>query len=303
MVHTSLRAPRPPSIARRRVNEICGPSASGSRRPRFLACSLVGMDACVVVPIYRSEPSDVERLSLSQLIDRLGQYEIIAICSDGFDLGPYDGWLKGRKSVAFDRRFFTSRQSYNALVLDPRFYDALRNHERILICQTDAYVFEDQFAYWLEQPYDFIGAPFWANFGLDKEKGFIGVGNGGFSLRRTAAFMEILRCSRLLRSRILHRREVRLLEQARRTGAPEDYFWGLEAHFLAPFRVPPVEEARYFSVETGLELIGDWYLDRVPFGCHGPRNLESIISLRAGNPAPTIYDSHIERMLTLSGNL
>lgn len=83
-----------------------------------------------------------------------------------------------------------------------------------------------------------------------------------------------------------------------------DYFWGLDAGALAPFRVAPVEEAGRFSFQTGLEIIGDkWYLDDVPFGCHGAWNLQTILDLRAGGTATSENDITIRRILDRSGNI
>ena len=63
----------------------------------------------------------------------------------------------------------------------------------MLIYQTDAFVFRDELKDWCESGYDYIGAPWFEHF-TDKEDvgNFIGVGNGGFSLRKIDTHIKVL---------------------------------------------------------------------------------------------------------------
>jgi hypothetical protein len=193
----------------------------------------------------------------------------------------------------FDDRFFASTQTYSALLLGQEFYERLAGFQFILVHQLDAFIFEDRLSFWCEQGYDYIGAPW-----RDRAGTWRGVGNGGLSLRRTQACLSVIG-SRLRDSPdeywryVTHNVESRASAAARlplkllkhlgiapdvttflqrfvSEGCNEDIFWGLHAaRFYPSFRVAPVEAARHFSVEHGIEDTSRLFVNRPPFGCHG----------------------------------
>src|SRR5438105_15742078 len=117
-------------------------------------------DACILVPVYRETPKVWELLSLENLASKLGHREIRLVAPEGLDTGPYLHLLGDRPVHFFDRRFFASRDSYNALMVHEPLYRAADGFEFMLIHQTDAFVIEDQLDYWVGRGFDFIGAPF-----------------------------------------------------------------------------------------------------------------------------------------------
>lgn len=88
--------------------------------------------------------------------------------------------------IFFHENYFKSIDGYNKLMLSPSFYKAFSNYEYILIYQLDAWVFKDELQHWCNQKYDYIGAPIYQNNKL------IGIGNGGFSLRKVDYCLKVL---------------------------------------------------------------------------------------------------------------
>jgi hypothetical protein len=261
----------------------------------------------VVVPVYRERPEPFEVLSLTQLNQRLGKHPIELIAPNGLELAPYRRLLGNRRHHYFSPSFFkaraNSRASYSALLARDVFYGSFSHFEHILIHQTDAFVFEDQFDDWTRRDFDYIGSPHWAEWGARKDLGMIGVGNGGFSLRRVEAFRRVLLDARRVRNRLQVARRgshARALRRARRGELVEDYYWG---HF-APIKVAPINEAVTFAFEMGLERMAEAYREVVPFGCHAVWNLEYIADYRRGTPQgrEPEYERVLYRILERSGN-
>lgn len=269
--------------------------------------SFSSMTACVVVPVYRPRLESHEVVSLTQLAAKLGQHPIEVVAPTGLDLRPYRKLLGECRVHYFDARFFqaraNSRASYSALMVSDGLYSRFEHYEHILIHQTDAFVFEDQLDQWANRNFDFIGSPHWAKWGARKDLGMIGVGNGGFSLRRVEPFIRILRDSRRLTRRlevVKPRSHARALRRARKGELVEDYYWG---HF-APIEVATIRDAIAFAFEMGLERMADDYRNVVPFGCHAIWNLNYIADYRQGRPRyrEPEYERVLYEILERTGN-
>ena len=260
------------------------------------------MDACVVVPVYRQRPEPHELLSLRQLAVKLGEHPIELIAPAGLELSSYLRLLGERDHHYFDPAYFAAREAYGALMLDEAFYRRFARYEHVLIHQTDAFVFEDQLSCWTAREFDYVGSPHWAGWGERKELGMIGVGNGGFSLRRVEVFARVLRDGRGVRGRFppLPGSPAWRLRRARRGRIVEDIYWG----YVAPIRVASVAEAIAFAFEMGLERLADDYRQLVPFGCHAVWNLNYIARYRSGRPEnrEPDYERVLYGILQRSGN-
>lgn len=147
----------------------------------------------VVIPVYKTHPIPSEIASFKQCLTVLADYEIVLVTYENLDLSIYfkisQELGKKYRVEYFNRDYFVSLNSYNKLCLSTAFYDRFQNYVYMLIYQLDAWVFSDQLQYWCNKGYDYIGAPL---FYENKKTVFVGVGNGGFSLRR------ILYCKDLL---------------------------------------------------------------------------------------------------------
>ena len=136
--------------------------------------------AAVVIPIYKEELDDLEKISLAQVHKVLKNYPIIFVAPEGknFSYLKSDDML-----VQFHPYFFQSPKTYNQLLLHPFFYELFLNFDYILLYQLDAFVFYDALEDFCRLGYDYIGAawPYYAWLGKKIEGKTPRVGNGGFS--------------------------------------------------------------------------------------------------------------------------
>lgn len=240
----------------------------------------------VVVPVYKTQLSDYEKISIQQCSKVLSGHPIIALKPETLDLAELGSDNIFTGSVSFDPAFFESVQGYNKLMLSPYFYQQFLGYEFILIYQLDAFVFKDELLKWCNSGYDYIGAPWpkrleepdivkafktraitlyhiWKNTyedGLPSQRQFDNVvGNGGFSLRRVRKFFNL--ASRM-------RDKVNEYHQRHEHQFHEDVFWSIEVnrkwHNL---RIPTFKTAYKFSIENNPER-GVRFNKGLPFGCH-----------------------------------
>jgi hypothetical protein len=93
----------------------------------------------------------------------------------------------------FEDGFFHDKYSYSKLLCSKEFYNRFINFEFIQIIQQDCWVFDDKIDYFAGLGFDYIGAP-WMVGGFEgkPEEKMWKVGNGGFSLRKTESFLQVL---------------------------------------------------------------------------------------------------------------
>jgi hypothetical protein len=228
-------------------------------------------EVVVVIPVYREEMLYSEQLCLKRNIDILSSHTIVLVSPVGLDLKNYLSY--GRMSFEyFDKKYFNGLSGYNRFMLSTEFYERFIEYQYILICQLDAFVFSDQLNYWCNKDFDYIGAP-WINkplrilsyftvkVGFQKTiqllltgNFFSAVGNGGFSLRKTARFLSSLKENK---------------EAAESWKANEDYYWSFFAKIQGKaLLTPKVEEASEFCIEMDASKILKKSKFKLPFAIH-----------------------------------
>ena len=176
------------------------------------------MIVTVTIPIYKTTLEPYELMALSTAIDKFSRRDIVIACPVSLDLSPLQHMFTHNCRVErFDPGYFAGREGYNRLMLSRDFYSRFAQSRFVLVCQTDVLIFDDQLDYWCDQDYDYIGAPWlpapgevagWnlfqrASYGLRRLYGKIKpgfhainlkwqVGNGGLSLRRVSAMIEVV---------------------------------------------------------------------------------------------------------------
>ena len=168
----------------------------------------------------------------------------------------------------------------------------------MLVHQTDAIVFRDEFLEWCDKGYDYIGAPWFAGDTVSDDNALVGVGNGGLSLRRISSFTAVLEDGELsgdlthlyripahfgLRNLSLLKLLMHLSKRGLRLPyrrlfllfffthrhPNEDLFWGAFARLFSPdFKTPSCEEALAFSIEVNPRRCYRMLKGNLPFGCH-----------------------------------
>lgn len=244
----------------------------------------------VVIPVYKQTLTEYEAISLTQCLRVLGNYPIWLACPHSLDTTVYRAIGPNLQTHTFDDSYFADIQGYNRLMVAKEFYEAFADQEYMLIYQLDAFVFRDDLAYWCQQHYDYIGAPWlrdrdftsqsdklwftikqriatWLN--LKKEDGVTpreiinlnGVGCGGFSLRRVAA---MLRCLEPFQQKIAEYERIPLHYYH------EDVFWSIEVNRHWPrLRIPNYRKALFFAIEFYPKWAVEHYNEgQLPFGCH-----------------------------------
>lgn len=193
-----------------------------------------------------------------------------------------------------DPRWLESYQMFNNLKADQFLYNTYSEFSFVLFYELDAWVFTDELDFWCKKDYDYIGAPWFAGYGDGNSLEMIGVGNGGFSLRKISSAIKVLkRLQQLKKSRIfwyrsrlqsfipfdkvlgvlkenLHLIDLNLLQNLMFSfQGNEDIFWTqFVAKAFKDFNVAPPEDALRFSFEVNPAYLFDKNNQNLPFGCH-----------------------------------
>lgn len=262
----------------------------------------------VVIPVYQQCINAVEARTLENNLKVLTKHDICLLCPSSLNLTCYENIArhvgKELQIERFDDRYFTSVNVYNELCFSGEFYDRFALYEYMLICQLDAWVFNDQLDYWCGLGYDYVGAPIYFPYNTQHfTKVFSGIGNGGFNLRRISHCQKILCLNRnktflkpfaLLRiyfysfiynekySRLLRRISLIPLCIAKMFGyrntlerfisqhTNEDMLLGTWAaqSWLTNCKVPDEQTAMRFSFEVHPSWLYERTDNQLPFGCH-----------------------------------
>jgi hypothetical protein len=249
----------------------------------------------VVVPVHRAQPTPDEQFSLLRCGRVLGAHPIHIVHPEGLNLDAYRNLLPTSTPLAVPSAWMSSIRAYNRMMINPAFYRRLHGFSHVLIHEPDALVISDQLLYWCDQPFDYIGAPWFEGFhAATLDAPIIGVGNSGFSLINIAAICFFLASNRRWISRLsiakeLSRRllrrparySVRFLVQAlgssgsfggahRLVDEHCDTFLSLHApgSSLGLFRIAEPASALQFSWEVNPVRCSELCGHRPPFGIH-----------------------------------
>lgn len=266
--------------------------------------------AIIIIPIYKNSPDEFEIISLMQCLKVLHRYKICIVTYDSLDISYYRNELQkfGVDFIFefFDKEYFNDITGYNRLMLSLEFYIRFVQYHYILIYQLDAYVFRDELEEWCDKGYYYIGAPWFDLEGSTESKEVVAIGNGGFSLRRTALFIDIienlatiyylekfktmnqvkffLHIYSFLKNYLKSRK---VIERIDFETYQEDGFWYImgckimeiqnSKNFLvkrllrkhiSQVRFVDIETAIKFSFETQPEILFSKNNNTLPFGCH-----------------------------------
>lgn len=258
--------------------------------PDFAVPDFESSRVAVVVPLsLRADVTADEEISLRHLRRHLGRYDKYLIAPTSLKI-RWDGFT----TIDTGDRYFGSAQNHARLILSPGFYDQFSQYQYILTYHLDALVFSDQLLEWCNLNYDYIGAPL-----RDDSGNLTRVGNGGFALRRVAAFQRLLRSKRpFVDDPMAHwrtqysgadalTRSLRYLSStAKRLGVANDLRYELSLsyrgntfcedlflvdrarHYDPTFNIAPLEQAVRFAFDEFPRRCYEWNSHQLPFGCH-----------------------------------
>lgn len=239
----------------------------------------------ITIPIYKDKLTEFEAISLKQCFKVLGTYKIIFIAPLKLKNGSIHNLKKEKAEFIFlDDKNFDSIVSYNHMMLSDWFYKQFLNYNYILIYQLDSFVFKDELQYWISKGFSYIGAPW---FESDSEA-FMGVGNGGFSLRNVKDSIAILSSNKKIHSLKEHiirnkksKKSLYVFRGIRHYFnshtfktikndklVNEDKIFSLAGKRFKNFKIPNAEEALEFAFEKQSKKLYELNKKQLPFGCH-----------------------------------
>lgn len=248
----------------------------------------------IVTPIYRLPLTHDEEISIRHLRRYLGGFDRYII-----GLPELTSEFSDFKVRRFPQLSFQSVESYSKLLVSEEFYRTFNDYEYVLIYQTDCLVFSDKLEEWCHAGWDYIGAPWFKGFSPDSTDGMWAVGNGGLSLRKVSAALNVLTSKkwlddpkeralrtqcfssspqlrriivvmRMLAFQCGYHNNVRwLMREFKKRPYNEDCFWAFQSRKLVPtFNIPTPEQAVAFSFEMSPRYCFRQNSKRLPFGCH-----------------------------------
>jgi hypothetical protein len=262
------------------------------------------MNPAVVIPIYRFPLQSNEKKSLEYLFRFLSDFDIIFVSPD-IEI-PLQWRKKISRAEIFDKKHFSSVESYSRLLMSDLFYRRFDKYSHILIYQLDCLVFKNNLLKWCETEWDYIGAPWIEGFTKSNAQPCLwGAGNGGLSLRRVSASISLLQApakkgifsnmyfppyngflpfnSELEYSKKgVYELDFSFYEkmlsffkiwnvnkESRNYQFSEDVFWSFEAaKFKSNFKVAPPDVALEFAFEKNPKWCFERNAQNLPFGCH-----------------------------------
>jgi len=246
----------------------------------------------VLINFFKPVLTESEILSLRKCIYILSSYDLILLGPKNIDLKEYEIHAPGLKTHLVDSIHFKGNRNYCKFLMSETLYKNFEKYDAILIYQLDCLVFKDELSEWVTKGYDFIGAPIFENYGANDNYRFLGVGNGGFSLRNPKKLHYTLKnweklisiksiinskfCNRkkkvnLIYSKLLNKITFRIYHKPLNEiiDKNEDLALGIFlSEELNLIRVPKPEEALKFSMEVHPEYLYEKNDKQLPFGCH-----------------------------------
>lgn len=235
----------------------------------------------VVIPIYTESLKGYDEYSLINNVKILSRYPIAILAPEGLNISAITCLIPPCEEIRVSPNWLGTKgiAGYNDMMLSRSFYELFSDCEYILICQTDAWIFQDELEQWCKEGYDYVGAP-WPKrniynnpliksylklrnkyFRRDnliiRQDYFNKIGNGGLSLRRIEACINA--CDK-------YQDVIEIFKAKRGMLYNEDWFWAL---IPDEFKYPTLDRALEFSFDVNPERCYRLANKKLPFGCHG----------------------------------
>jgi hypothetical protein len=253
------------------------------------------LTVCILIIIHKEHPSDFEKISILQCARVLNKYPIYFICPQGFNSEIYKSLAPSAVFYPINPKWQKDYGMFNRMKVLPFIYESFQQFKYVLFYEPDAFVFEDSLDYWCSLDLDYIGAPWFTDFSSEEERGdFLGVGNGGFSLRKVESHLKVLKtftylippgenwnfrmkesprgltwlkqASGFLLDYLVRNNSYKWLNNYQ---GHEDQFWGLSVpKKFSWFKTPGFSVAISFAFEMQPRRLYRLNNNFLPFGCH-----------------------------------
>lgn len=247
---------------------------------------------CVIIPTHKSEFTENELKSIHNTCSILEKYDIYIIFPRKIRTEIVQKLSNLNILFAeYPNQYFNSMASYNIFLTMGCLYKDFesKGYSHMLIAHVDSYVFKDDLGKWCSTKLSYIGAPWFESGHNHDEIKFIGSGNGGFSLRKISAFLNViekinqvqkhdhflvglyLRFMKIFsKNFIIFRYFIRPVLIG---NIHEDTFWGMLAPNIdTEFVVANEKQSISFAFETYPEVLFEKNAQQLPFGCHSWEN-------------------------------
>lgn len=151
------------------------------------------MSVVILIIIHKPSPSAYERISLTQCARVFEKRKLVFICPQGLNVDEYRTLCPTATFDFIDPRWQKDYGMFNRLKILPFLYERYSTWDYVLFYEPDAFVFRDELDEWCAKEYDYLGAPWFTGFNSKEGEGeFMGVGNGGLSLRKVKTHLKVL---------------------------------------------------------------------------------------------------------------
>lgn len=126
----------------------------------------------VLLPVYKTIPSEEEKRSMVQTLKILGNHPIRIIGPENIDYREYkEMGFTDDQIMRMHADHFKGIAAYNKMLCAKWFYRTFEDFEYIFIMQNDAWVFRDELDIWCSKGYDYIGSPWIWEAGANEGEG------------------------------------------------------------------------------------------------------------------------------------
>lgn len=216
------------------------------------------MEKVVVgIPVYTNNINCFEKIALRQVVNILNKYPIVFIAPQSLKI-QYGKDYACFSVERFSDEYFKNTYSYSKLLLSVEFYQRFAKYKFLLIHQLDAFVFSDRLTEFCNLGYDYIGGPM--GYVATKNGWKTRIGNGGLSLRKISACIDLLKRSHNLL--LTHKKRWHWYR------AEDQFFCFCANHAINEFYAASVDVGLDFSFSSDVKKCYIRNHKKLPFGCH-----------------------------------
>lgn len=238
-------------------------------------------NCAVVIPVYKAEFDAEEYFAVSHSVKHLEGYDIHWLVPQSLNMDYYFKNFNIQYVQRFDDAYFQNIEGYNRLLVSIEFYERFKEYEYTLISQPDAIIIKPELHLWLEKKFDYIGAPWPSGYSLKVKTKSIPmaeeitctafIGNGGLSLRRNQACVDLLNEFEDLQ------------KEWSKHGHAEDLFFSLIGSISVKYQLPNIIQAALFSHDVEIRYVNKLIGGVKPFGIHAWNKYDRELSMELIN--------------------